>query len=93
MYVLYCRVQNTIHENVVFRVSCISIQTRSNKIETRYKHEKICQVSKQNFDLISKVNEQLYTIYWYKTVSVFSVAESKKILLHKNKIWLVTRKF
>ena len=46
------RVRNTIHENVVFRVSCISIQTRSNKIQTRYKHEKICEVCKQIFALI-----------------------------------------
>ena len=31
---------NTKHENLVFRVSCISIQTRKPQDETRNKHEK-----------------------------------------------------
>ena len=31
---------NTKHENLVFRVSCISIQTRKPQVETRNKHEK-----------------------------------------------------
>ena len=40
--VSYCsRVGNTKHENVVFCVSCISIQTRWFQVETRNKHEKL----------------------------------------------------
>ena len=37
---IYIRVGNTKHENLVFRVSCISIHTRELQVETRDKHEK-----------------------------------------------------